>query len=79
MGSLLESLCNDYRKQLKVIELQIRELMHSSELSYDETFAGQRGEQKGHIMLAVRCVEDARMRLGKVIQYNGDGISCYDK
>ncbi|HEX2959095.1 MAG TPA: hypothetical protein VHO70_19825 [Chitinispirillaceae bacterium] len=32
-----------------------------------------------NLMLAIRHLEDARMRLGKVIQYAGDGVSCYDK
>lgn len=29
--------------------------------------------------LAMRHIEDARMRYGKVIQYLGDGVSVYDK
>ena len=29
--------------------------------------------------LAVRHIEDARMRLGKVLQYAGVGVSIYDK
>jgi len=30
-------------------------------------------------MLALRHVEDARMRIGKVIQYADGGVSVYDK
>jgi hypothetical protein len=30
-------------------------------------------------MLAVRHIEDARMRCGKVLQFSGDGVSIYDK
>lgn len=30
-------------------------------------------------MIALRALEDARMRLGKVIQYADGGVSVYDK
>ena len=36
-------------------------------------------EMAENLMLAVRHMEDARMRLGKAIQYSGDGVSKYDK
>jgi hypothetical protein len=36
-------------------------------------------EVGANVMLAIRHLEDAKMRLGKAIQYAGDGISCYDK
>lgn len=36
-------------------------------------------EMKANIMLAYRHLEDARMRLGKVIQAQEGGVSCYDK
>jgi hypothetical protein len=36
-------------------------------------------EVGANTMLAIRHLEDARMRLGKAIQYAEDGISCYDK
>ena len=37
------------------------------------------GETKANIMLAYRHLEDARMRLGKVIQAQDGGVSVYDK
>ena len=37
------------------------------------------GEVIANIMLAYRHVEDARMRLGKVIQAMSGGVSVYDK
>lgn len=37
------------------------------------------GESKANIMLAYRHLEDARMRLGKVIQAEDGGVSVYDK
>ena len=35
-------------------------------------------EVAANLMLAVRHLEDARMRLGKAIQYSGNGASKYD-
>ena len=35
-----------------------------------ELFVGQHGEMKAQIMLAVRHLEDARTRLGKLCQYS---------
>ena len=37
------------------------------------------GEAIANIMLAYRHVEDARMRLGKVLQAMDGGVSVYDK
>ena len=44
-----------------------------------QAFINQYAEMKDQIMLAVRHLEDARMRLGKVCQYAGDGVSILDK
>ena len=65
--------------ELKKIEMQARAIVKCDDLNAESSFEGQRGEQKAQAMLAVRHIEDARMRLGKVIQYNSDGVSCYDK
>lgn len=78
---------NDMRGQLKALEMRARAIvknddrvlnMEGADLPPDVDRA-LRGEQRGQCMLAVRAIEDARMRLGKVIQYGGDGVSCYDK
>lgn len=37
------------------------------------------GEMHANITLAYRHLEDARMRLGKVIQAHDGGVSCFDK
>lgn len=80
MGESLEQLCNRLRAELKSIEKQIRAAKEKPELSsVPEHYAGQRGEMIAQSMLAVRHIEDARMRLGKVLQYAGDGVSIYDK
>ena len=40
---------------------------------------GVDGEVFAQMTLALRHIEDARMRYGKAIQYLWDGISVYDK
>ncbi len=45
----------------------------------EQAYPDQHGEMKAQIMLAVRHFEDARMRLGKVLQYADNGVSIYDK
>lgn len=75
----LEECLNDMRSELKKIEMQARAIVTCDDLKAESSFENQRGEQKAQAMLAVRHIEDARMRLGKVIQYNGTGVSCYDK
>ncbi len=37
------------------------------------------GEMTAKIMLAYRHLEDARMRVGKILQAAGDGVSILDK
>ena len=39
----------------------------------------QTGEIRANIMLSFRHLEDARMRLGKAIQYIDGGVSILDK
>lgn len=75
----LKEMCDRLRAGLRAIEKEVRGLKDRSELGGPEAFPGQRGEMIAQSMLAVRHIEDARMRLGKVLQYSGDGISIYDK
>lgn len=78
----LEDECNDVRAQAKQLEKDCRLLKHKIEASrrgQEDAFPGQTSEMLGQITLAFRHLEDARMRIGKVIQYSGDGISVYDK
>ena len=74
-----EECCNDLRAECKATEKKVRELMNADTFRNEQAFAGQHGEMKANVMLAVRHLEDARMRLGKAIQYSGDGVSCFDK
>ena len=66
--SPLAAACNDARAALLDIERGTRGL--ALRLS---------GEAAEQAMLAVRHLEDARMRFGKVIQHTaGGGVSCWD-
>lgn len=75
----IEDEANALRNELKTIEKRARKLMTHGVFGGKPAFEGQHGEMKAQIMLTVRHVEDARMRLGKVCQYAGDGTSIYDK
>lgn len=71
--------CNDLRAQCLVIETKARDMKNADAFGRaDEAFPGQHGEMKAQVMLAVRHLEDARMRLGKAIQYSRDGVSIFD-
>ena len=75
----VKELADELRADLKEIEDRARLLMHHSVYQSERAFQNQHGEMKAHTMLAVRHIEDARMRLGKVCQYAGDGVSVFDK
>jgi hypothetical protein len=67
----LEDVCNRWRKELLDTEHYVRGLVTQAKVS---------GEAAAQAMLAVRHLEDARMRLGKVIQHtSGGGVSRFDK
>jgi hypothetical protein len=73
--------CDALRADLLAIEGRVRGLLRGKmSLTHDTTpqvFA-QAGEMRDHQMLAVRAIEDARMRIGKVLQHSRDGVSIYD-
>lgn len=80
----LKDTCGGLRRELKGVEEVLRALMMHPEMPNPEVvdserFRGQAGEMKAQIMLAVRHIEDARMRVGKILQYADDGVSILDK
>lgn len=75
----LEEKCNDIRSEVKKIEKYTRSLLNDKTYRNEQSFCGQHEEMKAQTMLAVRALEEARMRIGKVLQYSGDGVSIYDK
>lgn len=66
------AVANDLRARLLSIEEDVRELLC-------EIVGGSEAEAWDQALLSIRHIEDARMRLGKVIQHSGDGVSIYDK
>ncbi len=76
---LLETLCGQLRESIKRTEIEVRALKEQPAMKYPDNYPGQHGEMIAQSMLAVRALEEARMRLGKVLQYAGDGTSIYDK
>jgi hypothetical protein len=70
-----EEWARDLRVRLDVLEKEVLSLRGRHLASKD----GNVPEVQANIMLAYRHLEDARMRLGKVIQHLGDGVSVYDK
>jgi len=77
--SPLRMKCEEMRASLLVIERAVRALKDDPTFKGEQAYAGQHGEMIAQLMLAVRHIEDARMRIGKVLQYSGNGISIYDK
>ena len=75
----VKELADELRADLKGIEDRARLLMTHDVYQGEQAFANQHGEMKAQTMLAVRHIEDARMRLGKVCQYADDGVSILDK
>ena len=79
MGTELVTVSNaeyfraDMLSMEKNLRLAIKQLKETDEELYDKW------ECIAHAMLALRHIEDARMRMWKVIQYAWDGDSIYNK
>ena len=74
--------CNRVRAACKDLEMGLRAMkdkIQADRRGQEDSFPGQIGEILGQVTLAFRHLEDARMRVGKVIQYSGDGVSVFDK
>ena len=65
----LTDACNRIRKEIEAIKPHVLNLKTGT----------KKGEVIANIMLSYRHLEDARMRLGKALQADGDGVSIYDK
>jgi hypothetical protein len=72
------SRANEYREYLLSQETELRSYVEIIK-SEPEKEGFNKGECIAQAMLALRHVEDARMRIGKVIQYADGGTSIYDK
>ena len=74
----LISTCNLLRRDLHSVETDIHILQKATDFNNPELRPGQHAEIRANIQLALRHVEDARMRLGKVIQHTENRESIYD-
>ena len=71
--------CDLLRKHLKQIGNSVFSLK-THELFKEECPQDQdRGEMIANIMLSYRHIEDARMRIGKILQAKEGGVSILDK
>lgn len=71
---------NGLRKEIIDIGSQIKALMNDTIfIPANLPKISDIGEMKANIMLSYRHLEDARLRLGKVLQAHDGGTSVYDK
>lgn len=75
---LLQERCDRLRAKFLGIGQEILDLKGHGCYKFAENFPGQHAEMKANTMLAYRHLEDARMRLGKVMQQIQGGTSIYD-
>lgn len=71
--------CFDMRTMLEDLKKRTKALMGHSVFNQEAQLGEDRGEMKANIMLTYRHLEDARMRLGKVVQAYDGGKSVYPK
>lgn len=72
------NLATEYRSILGDLEKNLRTMLANGVYHDVESRPGQNFELYENLLLSLRHVEDARMRLGKFIQHAGSGRSCYD-
>ncbi len=71
MEEELELQCNSFREEIKAIGESVKALMGHGDFKGEDAYNGQHGEMKANIMLTYRHLEDARMRVGKILQAAG--------
>lgn len=74
-----EEICSDLRTDINRNGVRLLELRCHKRFQLEEGHLGQQSEMVANVMLAYRHLEDARMRVGKILQAAGDGISILDK
>ncbi len=74
-----EEICADLRTDINRNGVRLLELKAHKRFTSEEGYVGQQGEMIANVMLAYRHLEDARMRVGKILQAAGDGVSILDK
>ena len=71
--------CFNGRGRIEVLKQIVFSMKHDSCFDSEQKYLDQHSEMKANIMLAYRHLEDARMRLGKVIQAHDDDTSVDPK
>jgi len=79
MDENIKSACDELRKDIKVLGETVKMQMNNPVFDGEQAYSGQHSEMKANIMLAYRHLEDARMRVGKILQAADDGVSILDK
>ncbi len=79
MGPSLEEICEEIRAVIKELDDRVQGLREHERFHGEQARRGQHYEMRANITLAHRHLEDARMRLGKVLQHADNGVSIYDK
>lgn len=83
MDENLEKTCEEIRNKIRDIGDAVLVLMKHGDCNRDQTqeerYRNCQGEKKANIMLSYRHLEDARMRLGKVMQQIQGGTSKFDE
>ena len=75
----LENECESKRGEIRYIGAVVKGLINHPDFRSNQVFEGQHSEMKANLMLSFRHLEDARMRLGKVMQQIQGGVSKFDK
>jgi len=70
--------CTRLRDEVRDLAANILELK-GVYANRENEFDGQTSEMVANVMLAYRHMEDARMRIGKVMQQMQGGVSIFDK
>ncbi len=75
----MKETCDKLRTVIQNQTVLLLQLKCHSVFDGQEDYVGQHSEMEANIMLACRHLEDARMRVGKILQAAGDGVSILDK
>lgn len=75
----LDEFCNQVRAEIERLKASVKLMRRHSIFRGEQARLDQHRDMQANIELSYRALEDGRMRLGKVIQEMGDGVSKYDK
>lgn len=74
-----KEICDGLRVNIQGEGTKLLQLKCHADFEKPENYVGQHSEMMANIMLAYRHLEDARMRVGKILQAADDGVSILDK